>query len=296
MYTPSARPTTVTTSLRFSVLGPLSVEAAGQAIPLGPLKQRAVLATLLCRPGSPVSVDLLTEAVWDDEPPRTARKNLQLYVSTLRKILAEAGAIGRLSLRPGGYVLHVDSDELDSLRFQALARAGREAAAAGDAERAARLLHEALTLWTGPPLPELGWSPVVHAEADRLSSRHLGVCEDWAEAALAAGRPREVAETVGDLVERHPLRERLRSAQMTALHRSGRRAEAMAAYDEVRQQLSRELGLSPSPALQSLYRAIIADEGGAPGAATERPAPPVALPVDTAEMPQPLAPVTLPWV
>ena len=284
MNTPSTTAPTVTPSLRFSVLGPLSVEAAGRALPLGPLKRRVVLAMLLCRPNTPVSVDVLTEAVWDDEPPRTARKNLQLYVSTLRKILAEAGGGERLSLRPGGYLLHVDAAELDSLRFQALARAGREAAATGDAERAARLLHEALALWTGPPLPELDCSQVIRAEADRLTSRHLGVCEDWAEAALAAGRPREVAEAIGDLVERHPLRERLRSAQMTALHRSGRRAEAMAAYDEVRQQLSRELGLSPSPALVSLYRAIIADEAGARDTArAEYPTTQVALPVDTAD-------------
>ena len=284
MNAPPTTATTVTSSLRFSVLGPLSAEAEGRALPLGPLKQRAVLATLLCHPNIPVSVDVLTEAVWGDDPPRTARKNLQLYVSTLRKILAEVGAGERLSLRPGGYVLRVDTAELDSLHSQALARAGREAAAAGDVERAARLLHEARALWTGPPLPELDCSPVVQAEADRLTLRHLGVCEDWAEAALEAGRPGEVAEAIGDLVEQHPLRERLRAAQMTALHRSGRRAEAMAAYDEIRQHLSRELGLSPSPALESLYRAIIADEGGAPATVRAgRPAAPVALPVDTAD-------------
>ena len=283
MHTPPANATTAATSLRFSVLGPLSAEAAGRALPLGPPKQRAVLATLLCRANTPVSVDALTEAVWDDEPPRTARKNLQMHVWTLRRILAEAGADGRLSSRPGGYLLRVDAAELDSLRFQALARAGREAAAGGEAERAARLLREALTLWTGPPLPELGCSRVIRAEADRLTSRHLGACEDWAEAALAAGRPREVAEALGELAERHPLRERLRAAQMTALHRSGRRAEAMAVYDEVRQHLSRDLGLPPSPALQSLYRAIIADEAEAPGTAATRPTTPVALPVDTAD-------------
>lgn len=268
--------------LRFSVLGPVSAEAAGRALPLGPLKQRVVLAVLLCQPNTPVSVDVLTEAVWGDDPPRTARKNLQSYVSTLRKTLAEAGAADRISLRPGGYRITVDASELDSLRFQALARAGREAAADGDAERAARLLDEARGLWTGPPLAELDFLPVVRAVAERLTSRYLGVCEDWAEAALAAGRPREVAEVLGEMVEQHPLRERLRAAQMTALHRSGRRGEAMAVYDEVRQHLSRELGLSPSPLLESLYREVLADAGGQAARTVRRPAP-SSLPADTAD-------------
>ena len=110
---PSTNPATATAPLRFSVLGPLSAEAGGRALALGPLKQRVVLAALLCHPNSPVSVELLTEAVWDDDPPRTARKNLQLYVSALRRTLAEAGAGRRLSLRPGGYVLQLAEAELD---------------------------------------------------------------------------------------------------------------------------------------------------------------------------------------
>ena len=287
---PSTNPATATAPLRFSVLGPLSAEAGGRALALGPLKQRVVLAALLCHPNSPVSVELLTEAVWDDDPPRTARKNLQLYVSALRRTLAEAGAGRRLSLRPGGYVLQLAEAELDSLRFRALARAGREAFADGDPERGARLLSQARRLWAGPALPELAWSEPIRAEADRLTARHLTVCEDWAEAALEAGRPREVAEVVGELVEQHPLRERLRAAQMTALHRSGRRAEAMAAYDELRQCLSRELGLPPSPGLESVYRSVLADEGGrtgsnapvAPGGTVRRGAP-LVLPADTAD-------------
>ncbi|MEV6940421.1 BTAD domain-containing putative transcriptional regulator [Streptomyces sp. NPDC051172] len=280
MYATPSNPITVTSRLRFSVLGPLSAEMDGHALPLGPLKQRIVLAALLCHANSPVSVEFLTEAVWDDDPPRTARKNLQLYVSTLRKMLFKAGAGDRISLQCGGYVLQADARELDSLGFLELARAGREASADGDVERAARLLHEALTLWSGPPLPGLGGSEALRAEADRLTLRYLGVCEDWAEAALAGGRPGEVAEAVGDLVDEHPLRERLRAAQMTALHRSGRRGEAMAAYDDLRQHLSRELGLSPSPALESLYRRVLADEQAAPAA---RPPAPVGLPVDTAD-------------
>jgi DNA-binding SARP family transcriptional activator len=255
--------------LRFRVLGPLSVDVDGRALDIGPLKQRLVLALLLCRPNAFVSSDLLTETVWRDEPPKTARKNLQVYISALRKLLGEAGEGERLSHRLGSYRLRVAEGELDALRFQGLARSGRAAAATGSFGTAAELLAEALDLWTGPPLPELGCSPVIQEEADRLAARHVGVCEDWAEAALALGQSSPVAEALADLVERHPLRERLRAAQMTALYRSGRQTEALAVYEELRQHLSRELGLPPSPALDGLYQSILAQE--APGGGAHRP-------------------------
>ncbi|MFJ3231119.1 BTAD domain-containing putative transcriptional regulator [Streptomyces sp. NPDC086787] len=263
--TPDSDADALVGDVRFSLMGPLAAEAHGCALSLGPLKQRLVLAMLLCRPNALVPVGLLTEAVWDGDPPRTARKNLQVYVSALRRTLTEAGAADRLVLRPGGYLIRLAECELDTLRSQSLARAGRAAVAEADTARAARLFTRARMLWHGPALPELSSSAVLRAEAERLTARHLAVCEDWAEAALAAGQAREVAEATADLVEQHPLRERLRAAQMTALHRSGRRAEAMAAYEELRQCLSRELGLSTSPALEYLYRSILADEAGNAG-------------------------------
>ncbi|MET9913380.1 BTAD domain-containing putative transcriptional regulator [Streptomyces sp. NPDC006476] len=271
----------------FSILGPLSAEVRGRTLQLGPLKQRLVLAMLLCRPNVLVSVDVLTEAVWDDEPPRTARKNLQVYISALRKTLAEAGEGQRLISRPGGYLLKLADSELDSLQFRALARAGRAAADDGDTELGARLLDRARRLWTGPPLPELVCSEPIRDEVARLTTRYLAVCEDWSEVALEAGQAREVADIVGTLVEQHPLRERLRSAQMTALHRSGRRTEALSAYDELRQYLSRELGLSPSPVLESVYRSILSDRGvgtGRPHAGVGgRRGTPTVLPPDIAD-------------
>lgn len=267
---PETTPDRVQGGLRFRVLGPLSVDVDGRALDIGPLKQRLVLALLLCRPNAFVSSDLLTETVWRDEPPKTARKNLQVYISALRKLLGEAGEGERLTHRLGSYRLRVAEGELDALRFQALARSGRAAAATGSFGTAAELLAEALDLWTGPPLPELGCSPVIQEEADRLAARHVGVCEDWAEAALALGQSSPVAEALADLVERHPLRERLRAAQMTALYRSGRQTEALAVYEELRQHLSRELGLPPSPALDGLYQSILAQE--APGVEATVPA------------------------
>ncbi|GAA2132985.1 hypothetical protein GCM10009760_08630 [Kitasatospora kazusensis] len=245
--------------VRFSVLGPLSVEVAGRPLALGPFKQHVVLALLLCRANTTVSVDLLTEAVWQGEPPRTARKNLQVYMCALRRMLGGEQGQERLAHRLGGYLLRVAPEELDLLRFEALARAGRAAAAAGELARAVGLLGQALDLWRGEPLPGLHGSEPLQAEAARLDARYLGAYEDWAEAQLELGNPQTVAEGIGELVERHPLRERLQAARMTALHRSGRRTEALAAYDGLRQLLARELGLPPSPPLEALYRSILSE-------------------------------------
>ncbi|MFJ1584070.1 BTAD domain-containing putative transcriptional regulator [Streptomyces sp. NPDC088197] len=247
-------------SLRLSVLGPLSVGTAEGPFPLGPLKQRLLLAMLLCRPNTPVSLALLTDTLWDGNPPRTARKNIQVYVSALRKLLDRAGAGDRLEHHPGGYLLRVRDDELDSLRFQGLARSAREAAGQGAFGPASRMLREAMGLRQGPPLHDLRFSPTVRSEAERLDSRYLQVYEDWAEAELRLGRATEVADTVADLVERHPERERLRAVQMNALFDQGRQTEALAAYEGLRRLLAVEYGLQPSPALETLYRSML--DGG----------------------------------
>ncbi|MFF3754895.1 BTAD domain-containing putative transcriptional regulator [Streptomyces sp. NPDC002018] len=259
-----------TGGIRFSVLGPLSVHLGRQALPLGPLKQRLLLAMLLCRPNKPVSVDALTDALWADMPPRTARKNLQVYVSALRKLLDDAGIRDRLAHQAGGYVLRVGDDELDTLRCHRLVEAGRDALRHGAAAPAARLLREALDLWSGPALPELLCSRAILDETERLNSRYLQLYEDWAEAELSLGNAPRIAETVADLVEQHPLRERLRAVQMNALCRLGRQTEAFAVYEALRQLLASELGLQPSPSLQALYRSLL---DGCPGGAGAPPDP-----------------------
>ncbi|MFE4393087.1 MULTISPECIES: AfsR/SARP family transcriptional regulator [Streptomycetaceae] len=282
---PLAQPATPT-RLRFAVLGPLTGEAGGRPLALGPLKQRLVLAVLLSRANTAVPVDLLTDAVWPEEPPRTARKNLQVYICTLRTLLGREEGPDRLSHSAAGYLLRVAEPELDLLRFRALARAGRAAADGGALAPAARLLRQALDLWQGPPLADLRRSPAVAAEADRLEARCLGVHEDWAETELELGNAGAVAEDLAELAERHPLRERLQAARMNALHLSGRQAEALAVYDTHRQLLARELGLEPSPALTARYRELLArgrslptaarpDRGTGPGGSL--------LPADTAD-------------
>lgn len=251
-------------AFRFSVLGPLSLEAGGTPVPLGPLKQRLVLALLLCRANSIVSTERLTETVWGDHPPRSARKNLQVYVAALRKILHAVGAGDRFEHALGGYSLRLAPGELDLLRFQQSVRAGRTAVAAGSTAAAARHLRRALELWRGPALADLRGSEILAAEAEHYDARYLHAYEDWAEAELALGNAAAVAENIGVLTERFPHRERLRAVQMRALYRLGRQSEGFAAYESLRQSLASDLGLQPSPVLQNLFRSMLAGEEAAP--------------------------------
>ncbi|GID91266.1 BTAD domain-containing putative transcriptional regulator [Amorphoplanes digitatis] len=264
------------TQLRFLVLGALTV-AHSAPVELGPLKQRLTLAMLLARPDTFVPVETLCEGVWTEAAaPRTARKNLQVYISNLRRLLDDRAE--RLVHEAGGYRLHVDADELDSLQFRALARAGRQARQRGAALPAAQHFRHALRLWRGTPFAGLHRSHPLAAEARRLEGQHLQVLEEWAETELEIGNCAAVADALTEHAERHPQRERLRAAQMTALFRCGRQAEALQVFEDVRRQLAEAYGLQPTPALEKLYRSILAEQRGhlRPAAAP----PPQSLPND----------------
>ncbi|WP_225848877.1 BTAD domain-containing putative transcriptional regulator [Streptomyces sp. HPF1205] len=235
------------------ILGPLRVLEDGRPLDLGSRKQRILLAALLCHANARVSFDALVEALWDDAPPRTARKNLQVYVSALRRLVS-ADPGWRISHQSGGYVLHTGVGELDSLAFERLARSGS--------------LSEALALWRGPALDGYRDIPLIDGAAQRLDRRFLGVFEDWLEAEIAVGGGPAAIERITDIAQQHPFRERLRMLQMTALCQAGRRSEALAVYDELRRALARELGLPPSPVLARFYRSLLHE----PPAAEPRPA------------------------
>jgi DNA-binding SARP family transcriptional activator len=244
-------------ALHFGVLGPLEVRSGASPVTVGPLKQRVALAVLLCNPNKVVSIGELSDAIWGVDTPRTAHKNLQVYISLLRGILFPGDGARRLVYRFPGYQIQVSPAELDLLSYEELARSGRLAARQGHVRKAASILHDALRLWRGMPLADL---PGLEAEATRLDAHRVGVYEDWAEAELELGNYPLILGEIEEIVRRHPMRERLRRVQLLALSRSGRHVEALAEYDSLRVSLSREFGLEPSDSLQRLYQMILAGD------------------------------------
>lgn len=271
--------------IEFRVLGPLEVGIDGVAADCGGSKQRTLLAALLVRADTVVSVDELVEALWPDRAPATAANTLQVHVSALRRCLGPERE--RLETRAPGYVLRA-GEALDSARFETQAREGREGLAAGDARRAHGLLSSALGMWRGAAFADFVYEPFAEREAARLEALRLGATADHVDARLALGHHHELVGELEALVHAHPTDERLCGQLMLALYRSGRQADALSAFGRLRNVLGEELGIVPSPSLQELHDGIVLQgaeldapsgdalvELAAPGAAG-RP-PPVAL-------------------
>ena len=242
--------------MRFRVLGPLEVSRDEGAITLGGPKQRAVLAYLIVRANDFVPIDALIDQLWGDLPPDAARNTLHSYVSHLRKALGPE----RLEGRANGYVLHLQPEELDASRFENLVRDAR--AADGHSDRVADLLREALSLWTGPAFADLASELSLSGEIARLEEMRMQALEQRIGADLVSGRHREVLGELESLTRDFPLRERLWEHLVLALYRSGRQAEALAAFERERQMLANELGVDPSPDLQRLQERILRQDPG----------------------------------
>jgi DNA-binding SARP family transcriptional activator len=259
--------------MEFRLLGSLEILEGGERLALRGATQRAVLALLLLNANEVVRIEQLVDELWGAEPPATAAKMVQNAVSQLRKLL---GSSELLVTRPGGYVLQLDPDQLDVRRFERLVEAGRQALASGMAAAAADLLHEAGSLWRGSPLADFAYQQFAQPEIARLDDLRLAAIEDRVEAELALGRHAELATELEGFVAEHPLRETMRMQLMLALYRSGRQAEALAAYKDARRYLTEQVGIDPSPALQRLERAILVQDSALelPQVAAERsPAP-----------------------
>ncbi|GAA2668405.1 hypothetical protein GCM10010400_31580 [Streptomyces aculeolatus] len=243
--------------MRFGVLGPLAVwTAGGQAVRVPEVKVRSLLADLLIHAGRAVPADRLVDDLWGDSPPANPAGALQTRVSQLRRALEEAepGARALVVSRPPGYLLDAGPEATDTGRFAALTAAARRA----DGPRArAALLADALALWRGEVLADFADEEFARAEIARLDELRLTALEEQAEARLELGEHALLADELGDLVARHPLRERLRAAQLRALYRAGRQSDALASYGRLRAQLAEELGLDPGPELAALHQAIL---------------------------------------
>jgi YVTN family beta-propeller protein len=244
-------------ALEFGVLGPLEVYRGSSALPLGGQRQRALLTLLLLHANEVVSRDRLIDGVWGETPPRTVEAALRVYLSKLRKLLGSDGSGVALVTRPHGYMLGIEPEQLDLHRFERLVCEGREALAVRSAEKAAARLGEALALWRGPPLADLGYASFTAATIGRLVELRLCAFEDRIEAELALGHHSDLVPDIEALVAEYPLRERLRAQLMVTLYRTGRQSEALQAYRAARRLLAEELGIDPGPELQHLEKAIL---------------------------------------
>jgi DNA-binding SARP family transcriptional activator len=251
--------------LTYGILGPLEVERDGSPVRITAPRQRATLAILLLHANRVVSVDELAEALYAGAPPVTAVTQVQRQISDLRKALGREAAI---ETRPPGYVLRIAAHGLDLHRFERLVAEARDAEPAA----AAQLLHEAIDLWRGTPLADLGYESFTQAAIARLEELRLDALEQRLDADLALGRHAAVVAELESLATEHPLRERFAAQLMLALYRSGRQADALAAYRRARAVLVDGLGLEPTAALRDLETAILRHDPALDGA-PPRPMP-----------------------
>jgi eukaryotic-like serine/threonine-protein kinase len=225
------------------VFGPLQAIVDGRPVALGGVKPRALLAMLALNAGATVSSERLIEGLWGEQPPATATKLVQIYVSQLRKALAAGGDGAEIVTRGRGYELRLGSGDVDARSFERLI-----------AQAAPR---EALALWHGPPLDDVAGEPFAAAEIRRLEELRLAALELAIERDLAAGRHREVIGELETLVAEEPLREQLHAQRMLALYRCGRQADALEAYRHARALLVEQIGVEPGPDLRRLHEAIL---------------------------------------
>lgn len=252
--------------MRFGVLGPLTVWTDGGAVvPIPGTKVRALLADLLLAAGQPVSADRLVDDIWGEDPPGNPAGTLAAKASQLRRALedAEPGSRDLVVSPPPGYRLA--TTEVDALRFRTLLA---EARTHTDPGERIKTLTEALGLWRGPAFDDFRDAEFTRSAIAQLEELRLVAVEELAEARLAEGEYGEVAGDLTRFVTEHPLRERLRAAQVRALYGACRQAEALDSYEDLRRQLADELGLDPSPELVDLHRSILGQD---PGLVVTRP-------------------------
>jgi DNA-binding SARP family transcriptional activator len=253
--------------MEIRVLGPFAV-SCGEAdvVPTAP-KPRSVLALLLLQANQTVPVSDLVQELWDSEPPTSALTTLQTYILQLRKRLAHAlaappGNVAKsvLVTVPGGYQFRTATEDFDLPHYLRLAAEGQRALVAGDDALAADLLLQAQGLWRGPALADVPSGPMLVPQVKRLQESRLATIENSIEARLRLGKHQEVLSELAGLTAEHPLGENLHALLMVALHRSGRRQEALRVFQQLRASMVERLGLEPARQLHQLQQAVLADD------------------------------------
>jgi WD40 repeat protein/DNA-binding SARP family transcriptional activator len=256
-----------TASVEFRILGPLAASRDGETLALGGERQRALLAVMLVHANQTVRTERLIEQLFGRSGTSSPHNAVHVAVSRLRRMLGD-GAGEMLRTRPGGYVLELESGQLDAATFERLLAEGRELRGRGEPAAALARLREALSLWRGPPLADLAGSDDLQAEVRRLGELHLLAEMERIDAELSLGRAAELVVDLERLTAEAPLQERLRAQLMLALYRSGRQADALAVYRDACSLLRDELGLIPGAELRAVERMILNhDPGLEPGRA-----------------------------
>lgn len=235
-------------AVTFHVLGPLEVRSAGKAVRISGKKPRMLLATLLLDANHVVATEDLVEVLWPERAPRSAHANVRTYVSSLRSDLLLRSGFGgeHLSGQGSGYRISLERAQLDLLAFEDLV------------ER--RRLQEALALWRGAPLADLPGSPLWDRRLESVLEVRLRAGLDHADLCMAAGEHHPAIAELRRLLTEHPYREDLWQRLLLALHRGGRKAEALRAYTAIREQLVEELGVEPGADLRRVHETILVDE------------------------------------
>jgi len=247
--------------IRFNLLGSLEIRHDNVDCTPSPPKVRSVLALLLLRANQTVSQDAIFDWLWGNYPPRSAATTTQTYVYQLRALFERVGikdcAERLLITRSTGYLLVLGPDQLDASIFARLVNEGSALLDSGRPAEAAQRLHDALALWRGPVLEDVNVENRLAADIAHLSELRVRALELRIEAASRLGRHRELITELRALVAAYPFNEWFHAQLISALNRCGRRVEALQAYRTLRQTLSEELGLEPTPEMQELQRQVL---------------------------------------
>lgn len=243
--------------MQIGILGPFEVRTDDVGVADVPgARLRALLVALALEPGRVVPKAALVDWIWGEQPPTDAANALQRLVSRLRKVLPDGSVEGLTD----GYRLRVEPEAVDAVRFERLLGQARE----DEEQRRVRRLREALALWRGTAMQDVGLqdSAAFDAAVTRLTGLRLVALEDQFDAEIGLGNGAGLVTELTDLVAAHPVRERLVAALMRALVATGRDTEALLVYQRTRETLAEELGVDPSPELSALHVALLRGELG----------------------------------
>lgn len=249
--------------MELAVLGPLTATVGGVSFVPSAAKSRKVLALLMLNANRFVSIGAFQRELWGEQPPRSALTTLQTYILQLRKRLAEALPPGAgsakdvLVTQPMGYMLRATPGSLDAALFDELTGQAQQARAAGDMPATARLLNQALALWRGVALADVEAGPVLDGQLMRLRESRMAALEQRIEADIVLGNHRQTLSELTAMTVEHPHNENVHALLMDALYRSGRRAQALQVYQDLRRSLVDGLGLEPSRRLRELHQGIL---------------------------------------